>query len=262
MKSWLSALASLLGLSLPACVPSATPERSSEHSEAPLRATVRELVAIEVLSVKDDTPRGGDGAPRSSLAFRFADGTRTPITEEAIAYVPFRDGVALVDVQRRLLLISAQGDRRVLARASGAPPALGPRGELVYVARHDLVAEVHVLEATGRDRIVASGLASAGVLAPQPDGRLCFVGNRSGGVAGVYVVENDRARCLTNCELKTGEPWGDGYVPLPEDASSLVIRDDVLHWNATGGGRRSVALAPALPVGDVTQPPDALGGGP
>jgi hypothetical protein len=197
---------------------------------------------IEVLGVRDDTPAGGDGQPRMSLAFRYADGRRVPIEGEATAYAPFRDGVALVDTQKQLVLVARDGARSVLARVAGAPPVRAPGGELVYVARHDLVAEVHVLDAGGRDRVVASGLADAGVLAPQPDGRLFFVAARNGGVAGVWLAERGAARCLTNCELETGTPWGDKFVPLPTGADAIRASAGRVEWDASDGSRRSVAL--------------------
>jgi hypothetical protein len=259
MKSWPAA--ALLGLA--SCVPSGSPEQAK--SPPPIErerahAATRPAVSVEVLEVSNDAPPASDGAALHTLAFVYGDGRRVPIAEQAVSFVPFRDGVALVDRTRRLLLVSPDGGTRVLAQASGAPPALGPSGELVYVARQELVSEVHVLHASGQDRIVASGLASAGMLAPQRDGRLCFVGAKAGGVAGVYVVQDAGARCLSNCELKTGEPWGDAHVPLPKDASSIAISGTQVTWEAWDGTRRSAALAPGLPSG--TGRVDALGGRP
>jgi hypothetical protein len=210
---------------------------------------------IEVVGVEDDTPPGGDGVPRLRLAFRFADGARVPIAGEAVAYAAFRDGVALVDVERQLVLVSSDGSRRVLARASGAPPVRGPQGELVYVARHGLIAEVHVLDARGGDRIVASELSNAGVLAPQADGRLFFVAARRGGVAGVWVAEHGTARCLSNCELTTGTPWAGRFLPLPRDAGSIRASADRVEWDASDGTQRSAALAASASARDGDEAP-------
>jgi hypothetical protein len=32
----------------------------------------------------------------------------------------------------------------------------------------------------------------------------------------------DEAECATNCELKTGEPWGDRFVPPPGTVEDLA----------------------------------------
>jgi hypothetical protein len=238
-------------LLLTGCSPPKATQETATPSGAGELAAAERAPAIEVVAVNDDTPAGGDGPPRLTLAFRFADGSRRPIAGEATAYVPFRRGVALVDLQRQLVLVTADGARSVLAREAGAPPARGPSGELAYVARHDLAVEVHVLEEDGRDRIVARGLGSAGVLAPQRDGRLFFVATPSGGgVAGLWLAggEHEDARCLTNCELATGAPLSERFMPLPRDAQSIHASASVVEWDAADGTRRSVALAPALPA--------------
>jgi hypothetical protein len=226
------------------------PPKTTPQAAAPNGATAATAApTVEVVAAKHVAPRGGDGAPRLTLAFRFADGTRTQIGE-ATAYAPFRQGVALIDLQGRLVLVAPDGARSVLALDAGAPPARGPRGELAYVARRELTAEVHVLGEDGRDRIVASELGSAGVLAPQQDGRLFFVATRrGGGIAGLWLADAapGAARCLTNCELTTGAPLDDRFVPLPREASAIHASQDRVEWDATDGTRRSVALVPALP---------------
>jgi hypothetical protein len=247
----MNARARTLALALPllCCAPPKTTPPAAAPSGATFVPAAPSAPAVEVVAVREVAPRGGDGAPRLTLAFRFADGTRTAIGQ-ATAYAPFRQGVALVDVQGRLVLVAPDGARSVLALVSGAPPARGPRGELAYVARHGLAAEVHVLDGDGRDRIVARGLGSAGVLAPQPDGRLFFVATRrGGGIAGLWLADDasGSARCLTNCALTTGAPLDDRFVPLPRDASSIHASEGRVEWDATDGTRRSVVLVPGLP---------------
>jgi hypothetical protein len=200
-----------------------------------------------VLSKRDQAPPDADAAPRFALAFRFADGTRTPVDAEATAYVPFRRGVALVDVEGQLVLVTPEGTRSVLAREAAAPPARGPSGELAYAVRYDASVELHVLLPDGRDRIVASGLGSAGLLAPQADGRLVFIGTRrGGGVAGLWLAESHAAgaRCLTNCEIETGAPLDSRFVPLPADASSIRATTERISWRNADGAVRSVVGAP------------------
>lgn len=180
--------------------------------------------AIRVLTKESDVPVGGDGAPRMTLAFELEDGSQRAIEGEHTAYARFRDGVALVDRQKRLLLVTPDGAQRVLAQEAGAPPVQGPTGALAYVAKYGLVAEVHLLGIDGRDRIVATGLADAGTLTPQRDGSMVFIGARAGGVAGVWSASADGrpAQCVTNCELQTGTPWGERFVPLPRDEAALL----------------------------------------
>jgi hypothetical protein len=240
-----------LALSLPllACAPQRGAHDNTPRVEPTIVAASSEVPVIEVVAVHDDAPAGGDGAPRLTLAFLYRDGTRIPIEGEATSYVPFRRGVALVDTEHRLVLSTPEGARSVLALDAGAPPARGPRGELVYVARHDLEVEVHVLDEDGRDRVVARELGSAGMLAPQADGRLFFIATpRGGGVAGLWLTERGQsaARCLTNCELETGAPLDDRFVPLPEDAHAISASTDRVEWNASDGTRRSVALLPSV----------------
>ena len=231
MRRWVAA-----GLfALAACAQPAAPPESA----APLRAGAP---AVVVTAEENLTPAGGDGGPRLSLVFRFADGSVQPIAEKALAYAPFRDGVALVALDQALVLVRPDGSRSVLARNSGAPPRRGPRGELWYVARYDQGSEVHVLEVQGRDRIVASGLSSAGLLAPERDGRLFLVAADQRGVAGLWHADASGARSLTNCELVAGEPWGDRFVPLPATADAIVVEGERVTWSATDGTRRSVGI--------------------
>ena len=256
------------------CGSASTPPTA--EAPAPVAAAARAESAppeIEVLASDADAPPGSDAVPRSRLAFRMADGSRRPIDGQALAYVPFRDGVALIDERRQLVLVSPSGSRRVLVRESGAPPALGPAGELVYVARDDVSSDVHALDVAGNSRWLARGLASAGLLAPQRDGRVLFLGARHGGVAGVWLAgDGAEARCLTNCELRTAdgdparaEPWP-GFIPPPSTAEGLRVRGDRAEWEAADGSRRSVSLrgaSPSLPT--VTAPgavPPTRGGEP
>lgn len=200
---------------------------------------------VEVKRELDELPGGTDTPPRFALALRATDGTRMPLEARALAHVTFNSGVAVVDSERRLLIVSSDGARRVLAEQAGAPPARGSRGELVYVAQKDTGAEVHVLEAGSSDRVVASGIASAGLLAPQPDGSILFVGARNGGVAGLWIISAGTSRCLTNCELETGEPWGDRFVPPPGDTAAIKVEGTRVQWEAFDGKRYDAPLGGA-----------------
>ena len=245
---WLGLLIAL-GLGL-ACGSASAPPANNANGSAEGELAAAEPAAaaapeVEVLSTDVTAPPGSDAVPHMRLAFRYPDGSRRPIEGQALAYVPFRDGVALVDERRQLVLVSPGGARRVLARESGAPPALGASGQLVYVARYDLGSDLHVLDVAGRDQVLARGLASAGVLAPQPDGRVLLVGARNSGVAGVWLAAIDApVRCLTNCALTTGAKDGwPGLVPLPSTAEGLRIRGEVVTWQDAEGTSQQAPLS-------------------
>ncbi|MFZ5889431.1 MAG: hypothetical protein ACOY0T_00030 [Myxococcota bacterium] len=253
--SWTTTASVVALFGLPSCYGASDTLRDTSaagsHSDVRSDSPRREVTAIEVLSKTDDVPLGGDGAPRLTLGFRFADGTRAVIGGEAKAYVPFRRGVALVDVEGQLVLVTPEGARSVLARDCPAPPARGASGELVYAARHSGFVEVHTLFADGRDRVVATELGSVGLLAPQRDGRLIFVGTRrGGGVVGVWLAGADGAptRCLTNCDVRGGTgALGSEFVPLPREAHSIALVGESVSWLAADGTFRSLSLALAVP---------------
>jgi hypothetical protein len=197
---------------------------------------------VEVNRQQDELPGGTDTPPRFSLALRDTSGARIPLESRALAHVTFSGGLAVLDSQRRLLVVSADGARRVLAEQAGAPPARGQKGELFYVAQQDAGAEVRVLETSGADRMLAGGLASAGLLAPQADGTILFVGAKNGGVAGLWRIDPAGSRCLTNCDLRTGVPWGDRFVPPPGEVGAIEIAGTRVEWQAYDGKRYTASL--------------------
>jgi len=204
--------------------------------ESPLKIAVRPL-AIQ-------SPEASDAVPLFELSLLHADGSKTVVREPASAYAPFRDGVALIDRARRLLLVSVDGTERVVAARSSTAPARGPAGELIYVADYGDQVELHRLTVGGEDRVIARELHSAGLLAPQADGSVLLVGAPNGGVAGIWRVapEADRARCLTNCTLRTAQAWKDPFEPPPGTVAQLQDRYRALRQQggasvpeATGG---------------------------
>jgi hypothetical protein len=209
------ALVGLSAYALFSCAPVAR-----EHAR-PSAAETPELVATPLAI---EAPPQSDAPPQWALAFEYQDGKRVARQERAIAFSPFRDGVALVDTDRRLLLISPDGSRRTLSSTSATTPVLGPSGELYYAARYGTVAELHRLTAAGHDEVIARELSSIALLAPQADESVLMVGARNGGVAGIWRVAPGAhaAECATNCELKTGEPWGDRFVPPPGTHEDLA----------------------------------------
>lgn len=171
-----------------------------------------------LISLGDQGPGIGDARPRLRVGFRYAGGRTAPVDVEASALVPrWRDGAALIDPEGRLYQVWPDGRRRMLApRAT----ALGTDGErLAYAVERDLGVQLRVHDGA-EARTLAEGLSSAAMLRVDGD-RVLFVGARPGGVAGVWVADASGARCATNCELRTGEPWGDRFVPPPSDPSQL-----------------------------------------
>ncbi len=203
------ALTSLFAL---ACAPAQRSAVASQPAGAP---------EVIVLSRHDAAPPGSDAAPWETLAFRYADGAQRAIEGEALSHTAFRDGVALVDRARQLVLVSPDGSRRVLAQQAGASPVRNSLGALLYVARYGGVAEVHALSIEGRDRVIADGLSNAGLLTPLANNAVLFIGARNGGVAGMWLADDRGARCLSNCELKTGTGWDDHYAQPPGSAQAL-----------------------------------------
>jgi hypothetical protein len=199
--------------------------------------------SVEVETDEEPELAGGhDAPPRFALTVRAGDGSRLAQEQRALAHASSAAGVAVIDARRRLVLIAADGTRRVLAEEAGAPPARGARGELFYVRVQDFSADVRVLEPDGAERVIASGLASAGLLAPQTDGSVLFVGARNGGVAGLWRSSGGAAQCLTNCDLSTGQPWGDRYVPPPGDVEGLRVAGERVEWQGFDGKSHAITL--------------------
>jgi len=196
---------------------------AAEKPAAAPAQPVTEAPAVVATPLAIDAPPQSDAVPMWSLAFEYSNGSRIPIAERASAYTPFRDGVALIDSQRRLLLISPDGSRRTLSSTTATTPVLGPSGELYYVARYGAVAELHRLSVAGHDEVIARELSSIALLAPQGDGSVLLAGAANGGFAGIWRVAAgaNAASCVSNCELRTGQPWQGRFVPPPGTAAEL-----------------------------------------
>lgn len=171
-----------------------------------------------VLVALEDASEGLDARPRWRVAFERADGSRAPVDVEASDFVPrWRDGAALIDPARRLYQVWPDGQRRMLAPEVLALGTDGSR--LAFAEARDLGVALRVHDGE-RATTLAEGLSSAAMLRVEPE-RVLFVGARPGGVAGVWVADADGARCVTNCDLRTGQPWGDRFVPPPSDPAAL-----------------------------------------
>lgn len=183
---------------------------------------------------------GADGAPLTTLAWEHADGSRTPVDVGPVVHaVVWRGAVVYVD---RGLHLWREGEDQPWAEGVPAAPAVSPDGSaLAYVVAHEGAegthAEVHVRTASA-DRVVDRSLLAFGALRFSPDGGVLLgVGSVNGGVAGVHAIDlGSGARvCLSNCELRVGQPWGDAFVPPPGDPTALRFEGDELVYDTPAG---------------------------
>lgn len=231
------ASALFLAASLVACVVDASPAPNSGAATTALARPrdLRSLVALRgaqlvVVRVLAQAPEGGDGPTR--LALGLARGTEvTPLAlpSPATHAVAWGDDAAVLSADETLRRVTASGAAVLVARDVVTEPAVSDDGRLLAYVAHDgeLDYAIRIVDAQGT-RDVARGVPSAGVLRFSPDARvLVFVGRSAGGVAGLHEIvlatasEAIAPRCLTNCDLVTGQPWGARFVPLPVGAAAL-----------------------------------------
>jgi hypothetical protein len=199
---------------------------------------VSQIVASEV----EPVVAGPDAPPKVRLARRFRDGTLSPLRGDYIDATEFRAGMAAVTTQRELQLVHHDGTKSVLARQVDGLPARGEDDTLVYTTRYGEIVEICRLTALGSIRRLASFRGSATQLAPQRDGTVIFVGAVVGGVSGVWIADASGARCLTNCDLRAGQPWGDGYRAPPGDAATVRVTGVRVEWQTPAGQLESALL--------------------
>lgn len=212
---------------------------SVEPALAPAPSSLDEAPELVLGQPVWQPPEGADGPPRSQAYFRMPDGTLREVDRLAIAHVPrWGRGAALVDPEGRLYEVMPGGDRRMLAAGATGSLAVSPDARLLaYVIRRDALGELRVHDGQ-RERVLAADLASIGGLSFGAD-RIAFVGGRPGGVAGVWIAPLEgEPVCLTNCDLRTGEPWLDRFVPLP--ASEIVLDGSAVRWIDEAGAAHEV----------------------
>jgi hypothetical protein len=189
-------------------------------------------------------PGGHDAPVLMTVAFELEDGTHVPIDRPARAFVErWRDGAALVDSEDRLYQVLPDGSRRMLAASVAGELAVSDDEQTIaYAAVRGFIGELRVHDGA-QERVLVSPLSSAGVLRFGA-GELAFVGARPGGIAGVWLASLDGsdARCLTNCELRTGEPWMDRFVEPPSRPTAFEWRAGSLVWIDPNGTRREVLV--------------------
>lgn len=147
--------------------------------------------------------------------------------------------------------MGVDGASVLVAREVVTEPAISDDGQALAYVAHDgsLAYALRVIDARGT-RTIARDVPSAGALRFSPDGRaLVFVGRSPGGVAGLHAISVDAAagvttapRCLTNCELVTGRPWGARFVPPPAGAAALRFDGDEVAYEQVRVAFRGGAL--------------------
>lgn len=233
----------VLALALVACAaeaPVALPASASLGARA-LPAGARVLVALAgadlvLLGARSDVPVGGDGPTLLSLGLsRGAQLTPLALPSPAIGALAWGDAAAVLSADGTLRRLGGDGARSLVARAVVDVPAVSDDGRLLAYVTHDgaLAYAVRLIDAQGT-RTLAHDVPSAGALRFSPDARtLVLVGRSAGGVAGLHALDasqENAPRCLTNCDLVTGQPWGARFVPLPAGAAALRFdADDVLY---------------------------------
>jgi hypothetical protein len=209
----------------------------------PTEIQLRHDLTLEVAREAAEPPSGSDAPPISTLRLKQADGKSKLLDKQAVSYATFGERVAYVDLARRLFVQGPDGARLAIAESVSARPAWSASGDLLYVVQGKHGAEIRARSTSGSERVLVDTVANAGVLAPQVDGSLFFVGAKSGGVAGLWRVTRSQAvQCLTNCELRTGTPWGEAFLLAPGEASQIQVSDGKVTWKAPSGELVSVSL--------------------
>jgi len=234
-----------LAASLVACVVDAPAASSGSAASSALASPteLRSLVALRgarlvVVRVLAQAPVGGDGP--TQLALGLARGTAiTPLAlpSPATHAVAWGDDAAVLSADGTLRRVTESGAAVLVAREVVTEPAVSDDGRLLAYVAHDgaLDYAIRMVDAQ-RTHDVARGVPSAGVLRFSPDARvLLFVGRSAGGVAGLHAIalasDAIAPRCLTNCDLVTGQPWGARFVPLPAGAAALRFVGDEVHYD-------------------------------
>jgi hypothetical protein len=221
-----ASLCAALATSLCGCAPSVDREASPLEG-APV------VVVEEVVSAP---PEAADGPEVVTLA-REDEGVRERIVGPALGGVPFLGGTLVLRPDRTLEMVRGLGVGSVMDREVQFVPVASDDGEhIAWAAMHGPETVLVVVDREGGRSDAAQGLVSIGavVFDPSTHGRarrLAFVAARNGGIAGVWAARADGSAlaCLTNCELRAGQPLGVDHVPLPTEplvfeGEQLVLR--------------------------------------
>lgn len=219
------------------CQPAdAAPGALSQQAAGAPAVVVREVVAA--------VPEGGDGPDTVLLAAIDDEGAR-PLEGPAVGGVGFQGGALVLRPDGRLEMVREGATGSVIDRDVTFSPVVSSDGEhAAWAAQRGDEQVLVVIDRAGGRADAVVGLGSIGAVsfeeAAGPQRRLAFVGAMNGGVAGLWAgrVDGSATRCLTNCALRTGQPWGDDHVPLPEGLARFD--GDAVVFEANGEARRLV----------------------
>jgi len=222
-----STLACLL---LAACQASPSSGAIATQPAALEQATpTEELQLLRLPGSDEPPPEASDAAPL--LRYELVAGLASRQLPPALFAALSGDTAVVWLPDHRLARFGLDGAPRLIARSVSSPPWVG-EDRVVFAPEVGDTVELRLLR-QGVETTLARGLASAGMFRLGPDARgVFFVGAQNGGVAGLWFarVDRDEARCLTNCELRTGSPWGDAFVPPPGSAESLEFDGDSVRY--------------------------------
>ncbi len=226
------------GLAL-ACTPGPSTGVGATH------ASLTGLARVEVVRTISSAPAGGDGAPLVELRVTSESGDEH-LFAPVLGGIAFGDGALVLDAERGLSLGDSTGHETRLDTDVSFVPVVSPGGDhFVYARSEDGASFALVSRSANARAVLAEGLASIGAVHFVDVARFVFVGGRSGGVAGLFfasTASSDLAVCLTNCELRTGQPWGDAFAPTPADLRTLALDGDVLSYEDASGTPRRVTI--------------------
>lgn len=191
---------------------------AGDGNPAAVRSALAGLELTRSPAVWSPPEEGADGAPEFEV--RWSPGGAV-FPSHAIAAVPWGDAAAVVDANRRLHRFHRDGRMEPIADQVSNVLASQDAQLLGYASGGDYgPKDVHVVDANGRDRVVAGNVLAPALLSFDRGANLLhLLAAGPGGVAGEHVIDlaaaTPSARCLTNCALVTGEDWGDAFVEPP-----------------------------------------------
>ena len=176
-------------------------------------------------------PGGTDGAPHYEMAWQLPNGTVEAIDVPPVTHaVQWGSDAVYVDTDHTLWML---GDESPIAADVWDTPAVSlDNSTLAYVRSTEKGVMVNFRSRQGEVGVL-SELINLGAIRFAPDGKtLVGIGSANSGVAGLHAVDLEGSRCLTNCDLRVGKPWGDQYIAPPSSASEWIFEGELLTYQS------------------------------